>query len=312
MADPGWAAKVRAMVIAILVTLVFFVWIAFSTDWQDIWPLLRDADMTLIGLAALLSMPVQWLRARRFKLMLKINDKKDWPMFRVAGMLVVFNTLIPFRLGELSFPLLVHHRFGISKAYALGVLTFVRFFDLALVFLLLSLFTLLTFAMAKFQSLALLTGATAIAAMGVMLFFSDSVYSKVRRITGQGVVSDLINRVAEGAASLDRQHHFLFLAYALAIWLLLGAMLTLAAMAVIPSLSLVQGYFAATASNIAFALPINGVASLGPAQVAWAEALRLNDYPYQLAIASALAVHVAVLTGIGLTALVVSIRIKRG
>jgi glycosyltransferase 2 family protein len=302
-------AKLRGLLLAALITLVFIGWIAYSSDWLEIWTILKDADFMLVVIAALLTLPVQWLRACRFKLMLNLTDQPLWPMFRVAGLLGVFNTLIPFRLGELSFPLMINKTFGTGKAYALGVLTFVRFFDLALVVLLLSVFGLLTLPAAELlKAFAITTAAGAVAGILSMMYLAQFVRSQVLRFTGEGSLSKLISQMADGAAALSSNHKLSFIGYSLLIWLLLGGMATISAMAVIPSLNVLQGYFAAAASNIAFALPVSGVASLGPAQVAWAEALRLNGQPYQLAIASALAVHVGILLGNALTALVVTIR----
>jgi len=229
-------------------------------------------------------------------------------MFRVAGLLVFFNTLIPFRLGELSFPILVSSAFGISKAYALGVLTFVRCFDLALVFLLLALFGSLVIERSELETIALIIGLLAFSALLMLLFFTSPVSLWLQRCTGASAPGAVVNRIIAGAAALKGQQRLVFCAYSALIWLLLGAMASLAAMAVIPALPVLQGLFAAAASNIGFALPLSGVASLGPAQVAWAEALRLAGHPYALAIASSLAVHAAVLTGIGLTALVVILK----
>ena len=301
-------STVRALLVTALVTLAFLAWIGFSSDWREVWSLLQAANMPLLLIAALFSLPVQWLRARRFKLMLNLSHEKDWPVFRVAGLLVIFNTLVPFRLGELSFPYLANKAFGTGKAYAIGVLTFVRLFDLALVLLLLALFANMTLPEALFRTLIFMIVAAALVALTGLLFFARAIPGLVLRVTGRGKISTMVNNAADGAAALGQGHRLVFVGYSLAIWLLLGGMAFLAGMAVIPSLCISHGYFAAAASNIAFALPVSGFASLGPAQVAWAEALRFNGYAYPLAIASALAVHLTVLLGIALTALLIGIR----
>jgi hypothetical protein len=51
----------------------------------------------------------------------------------------------------------------------------------------------------------------------------------------------------------------------------------------------------AAAGNIAFALPINGIAGIGPAQAAWVAATTWAGVPWDDAIASALALHAVVL-----------------
>ena len=302
------AVKIRALIVTLLVTAIFIAWIGFSSDWQEVWSELREINWLFVILAAFFALPVQWLRARRFKLLLNLDSSPDWSLFRVAGLLLVFNTLMPFRLGELSFPLLVNRAFGISKAYALGVLTFVRCFDFALVIILLALTGGLLITRSELHLLALFSGSAALVVIMILVFCSSQLSLWLQQVTGSGSIGAVISRLAEGTASLKGHHRLLFFSYSLTIWLLLGAMATLAAMAVIPELLLLQGYFAAAAANIGFALPVSGIAGLGPAQIAWAEALRLDGYPYSVAIASSLAVHVAVLTGIALTALVVFLK----
>ena len=68
------------------------------------WPL-------LLGVA--LFPLIQWLRGWRFAVMLTGRlAPPGWPMFRVAAELIVLAFLLPFKLGELSFPLLMKRSFG--------------------------------------------------------------------------------------------------------------------------------------------------------------------------------------------------------
>jgi hypothetical protein len=52
----------------------------------------------------------------------------------------------------------------------------------------------------------------------------------------------------------------------------------------------------AAAGNVAFALPINGIAGIGPPQAAWVAATTYAGVPWTDAVLSALALHTVVLT----------------
>ncbi len=300
-------AKFKAVSIALLVTALFVAWIAYFTDWQRIQPILLRTDLWALFAIAILALPIQWLRAQRFRLMLHDFETDSWRMFRVAGLLIVLNTLIPFRLGELSFPLLANRAFGISKAFGLGVLTFVRLFDLGVVILLLALLGLVVLDSSLFQLVSLLLVLGSCLGLGILLFFTKPIQQWLLQYLGTGRLGKLLERISAGAAALTNEVRFRFLIVSFAIWWLLATMSALAAMTILSNLHYIQGLFAAAATSIGFALPVNGVASLGPAQVAWAEALRLLAFDYELGIASALVVHFTVLVGIGYTAVAVSL-----
>jgi hypothetical protein len=51
----------------------------------------------------------------------------------------------------------------------------------------------------------------------------------------------------------------------------------------------------AAAGNVAFALPVNGVAGIGPPQAAWVAATTRAGVPWDDAVVSALALHAVVL-----------------
>ena len=92
------------------------------------------------------------------------------------------------------------------------------------------------------------------------------------------------------------------LALTVAIWLTHGLIGYLAAIAIAADLAFVAAIFAGAASNLAFALPVTGVAGLGPPQAAWAAALHLSGATWEISIASALLVYGCLLLGVVLTA----------
>ena len=54
-------------------------------------------------------------------------------MVRIACQANFLNFVLPFRLGELGYPVLMQRRYGIRFLHATGVLLLARLFDLAAV-----------------------------------------------------------------------------------------------------------------------------------------------------------------------------------
>ncbi len=100
-----------------------------------------------------------------------------------------------------------------------------------------------------------------------------------------------------GAQLAGVSGHVSAIGLTLAIWVTQAGIAYLAVIAVDPGSSFWPAMTAGAAANLAFALPITGIAGLGPAQAAWATALNLAGTPWDTAIASALAGYAVVLTG---------------
>ena len=76
---------------------------------------------------------VQWLRAWRFAVM--TNGTPALPgrvLIGIAMQLNFLNFMLPFRLGELGYPMLMRHHYGHSLLRSAGVLLLARLFDLSL------------------------------------------------------------------------------------------------------------------------------------------------------------------------------------
>ena len=81
-----------------------------------------------------------------------------------------------------------------------------------------------------------------------------------------------------------------------AIWLVLALAAIMVAGAVTTTVSPAAAMLGASAGHVAFALPINGIAGIGPSQAAWVAATTRAGVPWDDAVISALALHAVVLT----------------
>ena len=92
-------------------------------------------------------------------------------------------------------------------------------------------------------------------------------------------------------------HNAAILLSTILIWVLLSLLYYWAAQITLPELTYFQTLLAATAASLSFALPINGVAGIGPMQGAWAYALASTGVAWDIGIASALICHSVLLIG---------------
>ncbi|NJO23433.1 MAG: hypothetical protein HC868_11465 [Sphingomonadales bacterium] len=108
------------------------------------------------------------------------------------------------------------------------------------------------------------------------------------------------NAVAKLTAGLDaigdRRLRLAAVGLGFAIWLLLGVAAILVAGAVTTTVPAAAAMLGAAAGHVAFALPINGIAGIGPSQAAWVAATTRVGVAWDDAVISALALHAVVLT----------------
>lgn len=257
---------------------------------------LSEARLVPFVAAVLLSGLVQWLRAWRFAVM--GSGELALPratLFGIACQVNLFNFLLPFRLGEVSFPVLMRLRLGQPIAVSSGVLILARLFDLVTVGAIL----LGTAAVLRVggEGLALPLGVAA-----ALLALTPFALIEIGRVPPPSRLPGRLASVASQATLVLRHlraHRAGLAAVGLSflVWAVFGALAYCAARAVSGDLGLVQAMFGAAATNLAFALPINGLAGLGPAQAAWAAAVNQTGVGWTEALATALAVYAAALCG---------------
>jgi hypothetical protein len=271
-------------------------WFLLTPDvLRSIGRLATDArPMPILG-ALLLVALLQWLRAWRFAVMATGRlGLPDATMVRISLQLTALNFILPFRLGELSFPVLMRRHYGHGFLHATGVLLLARLFDLATVAaILLGAAAWLRvpvgvpYVLPAFCALVL-----AVAPFGLALA-GQALRPWLARLPHVGHVADRLT----AAFDAIRDHRAAILAVGLgfAMWLVFGLAAILTAGAVVGTVGPVAAMLGGAAGNIAFALPVNGIAGIGPAQAAWVAAVTQAGVPWNDAVLSALALHAVVL-----------------
>jgi len=243
------------------------------------------ANATALFLAGLIGAAVQWLRAWRFAVLTRGTlALPDARLVRIAFQLNLFNFVLPFRLGEASYPVLMRRAYGQPLWDAAGVLLAARAFDfcaMAAIFL----------ASCAWLGLVPPGSGRAAALLGLALALAP-----VALAAGAPVIRTRMPALAARLQLDRRRPAALLAAYALtfAIWLVFGAVAMVAGSAVADMRPAVA-MLGAAAGSLAFALPVNGIAGLGPAQAAWAAAVSWAGLGWPDAVASALAVYAVTL-----------------
>lgn len=252
-----------------------------------------------LALAFALVPVIQAFRAWRFTLLATGRAKLPSPaMFGVAVRLVFFNFVLPFKLGELSFPVMMRRAFGTAYGRAAGILVLARLLDLCAVgAILLAAAALLLNPAATGWSAAVVGGA-ALAAAALPVLVLETLDPLRRLLQWTPRLLPLFDQLTFGAAMIRPfGRRGLALALTLGIWVghVAVAFLVSTAVADIP---LLVAAMAGAASNLAFALPIPTIAGLGPPQAAWAAAMSAAGVGWETAVSTGLICHGLLTAGV--------------
>jgi hypothetical protein len=257
--------------------------------------LTRARPLPVVGAFALLAL-IQWLRAWRFGVMM--TGRLALPgaaLARITFQLNLWNFLLPLRLGELSYPVLMKRHLGYGLLHATGVLLIARLFDLAAVGAVL---------VGTAAALDVWPGAgRAVLVLGALCLglapFGLVVAGLALRpwLTALPRIGEATARLTAGFDAIGGYAAgWTAVGLSLAIWLVFGIAAILVSDAAVGTVPPAVAMLGAAAGNIAFALPINGIAGVGPPQAAWVAATTWAGVPWHDAVLSALALHAIVLT----------------
>jgi hypothetical protein len=252
----------------------------------------RASPLPLV-LGGLLAIFIQMIRAWRFAILAFGGlSLPSGTMIGIATKLVVFNFLLPFKLGELSFPLLMQRAFATPIGEGAGVLILCRLLDLGVV----AAIILLTAAW-LLDPLVHGWSPVWVSLIGIAALIAPMVLPDglpwLRRLTVRWPSIDKIADKFGGGADRMRpmRQRLPVVASTMAIWIAHAVIAWLVVTAIDAGFGFLATAMASASSNLAFALPITGIAGLGPPQAAWATMLNLAGHGWAPAIASALLCH---------------------
>lgn len=279
--------------LAVTVSAAALWWLLRDGAGQALIEAVQGANLWPLALAALLATLIQIARAWRFSILASGNRAgPSWTMIGIATRLVLFNFILPFKLGELSFPVMMRRAYGTSFSQGAGILILCRLLDFGVVAAIL----LLTTAYLIDQD-TIGWSPWIMTLAGLMILIAPILIAArlpwLRQIAGVWPrIERLVEKMTFGAVMMRPfGHRVLISILTCSIWFLHAFIAYLVAYAVDAGLAFLPMAMASAASNLAFALPISGVAGLGPPQAAWATMLHLKGIDWTPAITTALLCH---------------------
>jgi hypothetical protein len=283
--------------LGIAITAAALWWLVTPDVTRELKSVAAAANWPTLAVATGLGAAVQWFRAWRFSIMTSGRfGLPDWKLIRIAFQLNLLNFVLPFRLGELGYPVMMRRAYNQPLVRAAGVLLLVRLFDLCTVgAILVFVAAVLGLAGTGLVSYALWGAAAALAAAPIALVPAVRAARRLAVLPKDGLLTRGVDLAGEALAAPRTCFAAVLLSFA--IWLVFGGLAALAAEAVVSDMPAMVALLGASASNLAFALPINGVGGLGPAQAAWAVAVNQAGVPWENAVISAFALYAVTLVG---------------
>lgn len=300
-----WTLAAVAMTVAVLW------WMLDAKVIAELGAAVRHANVGRLVIALSMVPLIQLVRAMRFDLMLTGRLRRpSYELYRIGALLVFFNYALPFRTGELSFPLLAKQRLGIGVASSTGVLVFTRVLDLVAVVGLAAATgaVVLSAGVGSLSrgALGLVAGGSLLLMLALPLAGRFTHLGALRALRRFPKASGFIDKLFAGLHNLRTVRQQVgSLILTLLVWAL-QFVLSYNAASAVSDLSLAQIMFAHSAASLAFALPINGVAGVGPTQAAWALALEQTGETFELGVTTALIWHSVPVFGALLLAAVVA------
>jgi len=301
--DKSWGRREWLLGVAAGVSLLsLFIAVSISEVGKlkgALWPA-APAFLLWTALALILSYIL-----RAWRLAVVMDARLSPGIAQVALLHNLLNALLPIKLGELSLPLLIRRYQGDGLAKGLGVLIVIRALDVlgllswASILLLVQGHPGTNFARwLGFAGLMVTVGVLTIL-VGVGHYFRqrpavDATLARWPKI--QQIWRDL----GAGLAGLSSAKLGRALLLSLLLWILITAAFHTAALAFGVAAPFVTTTLATATATVAFMLPINGLASLGPPQLAWAGVLAALGEGWESGLVAATATQLIALVVMGL------------
>jgi hypothetical protein len=294
----SFVRRLASTALAIIISSVALWWLLAGGETTALWKAIQQAEIWPLAIGAVIAILIQMIRAWRFTILATGSlALPSWGMISISSQLVLMNFLLPFKLGELSFPLMMKRSYGTPFGEGAGILILCRLLDFGTVAGIILLGAALLLDPAAHGLNPGLIGAVALLAALSPLFLVEVLTLMKRLFAGRPRVRDLIEQISLGAQRMHPPEQRLLAAVlTVSIWLAHASIAYLTAIAVSAGLGFPPMAMASAASNLAFALPISGVAGLGPPQAAWATVLHLQGVDWTPAITTALICHGVLLT----------------
>jgi hypothetical protein len=272
---------------------------------------LARADVGLLAQAFALVVLGQVFRAYRLGLIVQASGVFSSTIYRISALHFFWASLLPAKTGELSLVYMLRGTFGLPVLNGVGVLLGIRFLDFLVIGGVLCIGIWRVFPAAEsplgFIRMLALPG-------GLLAFLGFAVVPHLSRrllLVLQGSVrasnhsaGRLLLHLSAAYLTLPRSRLGPIQITTAMIWICVFSACYLMARALDDQVGVTAPLFATAAGSMAFALPVNGFAQLGPFEASWTYAGIMAGMSQEVALASALLVHFVSLAASAVQALI--------
>lgn len=303
------ASRIKGLLWPLLCTGLLVGGLVYFCDLKQLWQSFSSLDAKSLGLLAGLYLLTQGLRAWRFQVLLETKGcQATWRLSCIVMVHQLGNHLLPFRLGELTFPFLCQRHADIPVAKASSALIQARIQEF---YVLGCLFVVALFCQLQGTE-TIPTGRLAGIGMGVLLLglLTEIRLPQVLRLAAKGLarfpmprslsgerfssanLSQILEKIALASAQkVAWRTRLLGLLLTSLVWIgmfgLFHATMRSLGHAVHPAQTVLGSSFA----NLSQLLPINTFGSLGSLEAGWTLGFSLVGIAADRALASALVLH---------------------
>jgi uncharacterized membrane protein YbhN (UPF0104 family) len=257
----------------------------YSVDIPNLWKLLNSANITYFVLA----LPFMWLAIilRGFRIgSVVIQDNKV--LIKIASIHNTWNSLLPFRLGEISLVLMLKQYFNLSYIDSLAALSAIRLGDVALMLICGGTMTAIVFSSESISNIL----SEHIASIFLFIFVALVAFFFLMRNK-----NNKFHQYKKFIKNISRRKMLSILGFSTAIWLSLFILSYFSMMSINENSTLVVAFVGFTGAATSVLFPISGFANIGSYHATWVGALMLYGLPIEEAVATGIISHAIMLTG---------------
>lgn len=287
--------------------------IALLTRWMDLDRVLHlvmdgSAPWMLLGILPILCT----ISLRAMRLACACGEAFELSWVRTTAWHAVSAALIPAKLGEAALPVLLTRVHRMAGGESVLLLLVLRVIDLVAIVGFLATTAGLWFLHVRLGWPFLAALVVVLSSAGGLAF---AAYLLIRalplqRIVGPGRVGRRLQPVWKGLSSIGSRRPLRLGCFTLLLWTSLFTAFYCYGRAFGTSAGWWASAFEGAAASFAFALPLNGIANLGPFETAWVAVGALFHVSTEAAMAAALGAHLAVIVVTVLTAAVASVLVR--
>ena len=128
------AKRLTSTILAIVISAIVLWWLLADGAGEALIDALGQASLWPLALGGMIAIAIQMIRAWRFAILASGSlALPSWTMIGIATKLVLLNFLLPFKLGELGFPVMMKRAYGTPFSRGAGILILCRLLDLGVV-----------------------------------------------------------------------------------------------------------------------------------------------------------------------------------